>query len=90
MPECLDDLVHTLVAQAERVGDLPQGGPPCVEAADLPVVCRARLLQLALERQQPLAGVPGLAQGLLVQRHVAQATRCFRPCLHHLDTASGR
>ena len=62
----LDDLMHPLVAQAQVGGQLAQGRAVQVQPPHGPVELGSRHLHVALGIDQPLLGLPGLGQQLIV------------------------
>jgi len=60
------DLMDPLVAQPERVGDLPQGCTGCVEPADRVLVPDLGLVGLVLQVQRPVSRLPSLPENLVV------------------------
>jgi hypothetical protein len=64
----VDDLVHALVAEPERVGDLPQRGARRMQTPDRVLIADLRSVGLVLGRDEVLAGPRRLLQQRLVNR----------------------
>jgi hypothetical protein len=62
----LDDLVHSLVAEAELGGELAQGRSVQVQAPHGTVELGAGHVGVALGVDQPLLGLPGLGHQVLI------------------------
>src|SRR5262249_15383867 len=75
----VDNLLHALVAQPERLRDLAQRAPSQVQAPDRGVVVGARELRLALRVGQLAPIVARPLQELLVEHHVPS-------CLSTIDS----
>ncbi len=63
------DLVDALMRQLEGLGDLAERTAGGVQSLDRVVVVDPRMSRLALEVDEPPAGLPRLLQDLLVERH---------------------
>ena len=64
----LNDLVNALVAQAEVLRDLPERASGRVEPTDGVLVVDPSALNVALEVDEPLAGLPRLPEKSCVER----------------------
>src|SRR5581483_7420551 len=69
-----DDLMHPLVAEAQRLGDLAERAAGDLEPAHRPAELGAGDLDVALRVDEPRLGGAGLVEKLTIYRHSVYCT----------------
>ena len=65
----LDNLMHSLVAQAESFGDLPKAAPCCMEPANGVLIVHLGAVGFELKLNNPIPSPTGFPQQRFIQRH---------------------
>lgn len=65
----LDDLMHSLVAQAKSFGDLPKAPPFCMEPANCVLIVHLGAVGFELKLNDPIPGPTSFPQQRFAQRH---------------------
>jgi len=71
----LDNLMHSLVAQAESFGDFPKAAPCRMEPANSVLVVHLGAVGFELKLNDPVPGLTGFPQQSFVQRHCVYHSR---------------
>ncbi len=61
--------MHSLVAEAEGLGNLPKAAPRCMESANSVLIVHLRAVGFELKLNYEIPGLPGLLQQSFIEGH---------------------